>query len=359
MSGVEWADHDPAGLAGPRPQGVWRLAWRRFRRDRVAVVSAAFLGVLLFAVFPGASIASALLGHGPNDLFPYAVSVSLKPAGPLTIVPNLHSLPASSAAFSFHHPPPPPGSGRTILLLGADGSLGRDEFLRLLYGGRVSLEVALGATALAALVGLLLGSVAAYFGGLIDGVISRLTDLAIAFPLLLFVIMVGATVSPRIDPVTLHGLLTPGVLSLVLLIGAFTWFYPARIVRSQVLSLRNRGFVEASSSLGAGDAWVIRKHLLPHLAPPLIVYVTLFIATNILLEAGISFLGIGIKLPTASWGSLLASSWGTALSPQAYNPTTFQPWLTILPSLAIFLTVLAVNMFGEGLREAFDPGSGN
>jgi ABC-type dipeptide/oligopeptide/nickel transport system permease subunit len=343
----------------PRPQGVWRLAWRRFRRDRVAVASAAFLGLLLFAIFPGATIASALLGHGPDDLFPYAVSVSLKPAGPLTVVPNLHSLPASSAVFSLHHPQPPPGTGRTILLLGADGSLGRDEFLRLLYGGRVSLEVAFGATALAALVGMLLGSVAAYFGGLIDGVISRLTDLAIAFPLLLFVIMVGATVSPRIDSITLHGLLARGVVSLVLLIGAFTWFYPARIVRSQVLSLRNRGFVEASSSLGARDSWVIRKHLLPHLAPPLIVYVTLFVATNILLEAGISFLGIGIKLPTASWGSLLSASWGTALSPQAYNPTTFQPWLTVLPSVSIFLTVLAVNMVGESLREAFDPGASN
>ena len=111
-------------MTQPRPQGVWRLAWRRFRRDRVAVASAAFLGLLLFAIFPGATIASALLGHGPNDLFPYAVSVSLKPAGPLTVVPNLHSLPPSSAAFSFHHPKAPPGTGRTILLLGADGSSG-------------------------------------------------------------------------------------------------------------------------------------------------------------------------------------------------------------------------------------------
>jgi peptide/nickel transport system permease protein len=197
--------------------------------------------------------------------------------------------------------------------------------------------------------------VAAYFGGLVDSVISRFTDLVMAFPILLFVIMLGSTVAPRIDDVTLHGLLARGVFSLALLIGLFTWFYPARIVRSQILSLRGREFVEAAAMIGARDSRIIRKHLLPHLGPPLVVYATLTLATNIMLEAGITFLGVGIKLPTSSWGSLLASRWGTVLSPTPYNPATVQIWLTILPSAAIFLTVLSLNQLGEGLRQAFDP----
>jgi peptide/nickel transport system permease protein len=139
------------------------------------------------------------------------------------------------------------------------------------------------------------------------------------------------------------------------IIGAFTWFYPARIARTQVQSLRNREFVQAAQMIGSRDSRIMRTHLLPHLVPPLLAYGTLLVATNIMIEVGVTFLGAGIKLPTASWGSLLAQTWGSILNPNPYNPATTQPWLTLCPSLAIFLTVFALNIFGEGLREATDP----
>ena len=251
--------------------------------------------------------------------------------------------------------PPPAGTGKTLLVLGADGSLGRDELQRLLYGGRVSLTVAVGAALLALLIGTTLGTVAAFFGGWIDSVISRFTDLVMAFPVLLLAIVLGSTFSKKLDDITLGGALNQGVLSLILLIGLFTWFYPARIVRSLIMSLRGREFVEAAEMVGSSDARIMRTHLFPHVLPALAVWATLAVATNIMLEAGITFLGVGIKLPTSSWGTMLAATWGTVLSPLPYNPTTFSPWLTILPSAAIFLTVLALTLFGEGLREAFDP----
>jgi len=314
------------------------------------VASSAFVLVLLFACFAGGPILTRVLGHGPNDPFPYATD-SLRPVGPLTRVPDINQILGGDSIT----PAAPKGTPTTLFVLGADGPLGRDELLRLLYGGQVSLEVAIAATLLALAIGTALGSAAAYFGGWADAVISRFTDLVMSFPLLLFVIMLGSTVAPRIDGITLHGLLARGVVSIALLIGLFTWFYPARIVRSLMLSLRGREFVEAAAMIGSSDSRIIRKHLLPHLGPPLVVYATLILATNIMLEAGITFLGVGIKLPTSSWGSLLAASWGSVLNPTTYNPGTFQPWLTILPSAAIFLTVLALNQLGEGLRQAFDP----
>ena len=155
--------------------------------------------------------------------------------------------------------------------------------------------------------------------------------------------------------VRFSGLLNEGVMLLILLIAAFTWFYPARIVRTQIQTLRHREFVEAAEMTGAGDARIMRTHLLPHVLPPLLVYGTLLVATNIMIEVGVTFLNVGIKLPTASWGSMLAADLGLDAQPEPYNPATTQPWLTLIPSIAIFLTVFALNQFGEGLREAFDP----
>jgi peptide/nickel transport system permease protein len=259
--------------------------------------------------------------------------------------------------FVFKHPAPPKGTGKTLLLLGADSALGRDEFLRVLYGGRVSLEIAAGAALLAILIGLLLGSIAGYYGGWTDAVISRFTDLVMAFPLLLFLVLIGSFFVHGLTDWTFHGLINQGVFQLVLIIGAFTWFYPARIVRAQIMSLRNKEFVEAAQMVGARDSRILRTHLLPHVLPPLLAYGTLLVATNIMIEVGVTFLGAGIKLPTASWGSLLAQTWGSVLNPNAYNPATVQPWLTLVPSLAIFVTVFSLNQFGEGLREATDPRS--
>jgi peptide/nickel transport system permease protein len=343
-------------LDAPRPQGQWALTWRRFKRDRVAVGCGIFLLVLVFAVGPGGPLYEKVVGHGPNDLFPYAVSVGLRPAGPFTVTWDTPAM-GGDNPFAFKHPNPPKGTGKTLLLLGADSALGRDEFLRVLYGGRVTLEIAAAAAHLAILIGLVLGAVAGYYGGWIDALISRFTDLVMAFPLLLFVVMIGSLFSYGLTDWTFHGLINQGVFQLVLIIGAFTWFYPARIVRGQIMSLRNKEFVEAAQMVGARDSRILRTHLLPHVMPPLLAYGTLLVATNIMIEVGVTFLGAGIKLPTASWGSLLAQTWGSVLSPNAYNPATVQPWLTLVPSLAIFLTVFSLNQFGEGLREATDPRS--
>jgi len=341
-------------FTAPRPQGQWALAWRRLKRDRIALVCGGFLVFVLFAVGPGAPLYERAVGHGPNDLFPYSVSVGLRPAGPFTVTWATSRV-ADDQPFAFHHTPPPKGTGKTLLLLGADSQLGRDEFLRILYGGRVSLEVAAGAAALAVLIGVVLGTLAGYFGGLVDAVISRFTDLVMAFPLLLFLVLIGSLFSYGLTRWTFGGLLNQGVFQLILIIGAFTWFYPTRLVRSQIQSLRRREFVEAAQMVGAKDTRIMRTHLLPHVVPPLLAYGTLLIATNVMIEVGVTFLGAGIKLPTASWGSLLAQTWGSILSPNPYNPATTQPWLTICPSIAIFLTVFALNQFGEGLREATDP----
>jgi peptide/nickel transport system permease protein len=335
-------------IAG-RPAGAWTIAWRRLRRDKVGIASGAALLIIVFACFVGAPIAAKMLGHGPDDLFPYGQQ-SLKPVGPWTRV-------ADTSIMGDLTPgaPPPKGVGTTLLVLGADGPLGRDEFLRLLYGGRVSLEVAFGAALLAITIGVLLGAAAAYFGGFVDSVISRFTDLVMAFPLLLFVIMIGYTTAGiRLSKVTL-GVFPNGVVGLILIIGLFTWFYPARIVRSEILSLREREFVEAAEASGASDTWIIRKHLLPHVAPTLLVWGSIAVATCIMLEAGVTFLGAGIRIPTASWGTLLASTWGTVANPTGYNSTTFSPWPTILPTIAIFVTVIAFNQFGESLRSVLDP----
>ena len=345
----EQEEHEAA-----RPRGQWALAWRRLRRDRVAVGCGVFLVLLVFAVGPGAPLYGKLVGHGPNDFFPYAVSVGLRPAGPFTVTWDTPEV-AGDDPFALSHPPPPKGTGKTLLLLGADSQLGRDEFLRILYGGRVSLEIAFGAAFLAIVIGLVLGSIAGYFGGAVDAVVSRFTDLVMAFPLLLFLVMIGSVFSNGLTYWTFHGLLNRGVFQLILIIGAFTWFYPARIVRGQIQSLRQKEFVDAAHMVGARDSHILRTHLVPHVIPPLLAFGTLLVATNIMIEVGVTFLGAGIKLPTASWGSLLAQTWGSILNPNPYNPATTQPWLTLCPSIAIFLTVFALNQFGEGLREATDP----
>ena len=352
------ATTDVAPAAGPEPAAPAAvsprvLAWRRFKRDRLAVASGIFLALLLFVCFPGAKLYEQLIGHGPNDLFPYAVSVGLKPVGPFS---SVYAAPqtADEDAFAFEQTPPR-DAAKTFLVLGADSQLGRDELVRLLYGGRVSLEIAIGAAMLAILVGVVLGSIAGYFGGWVDAGVSRFTDLMMAFPVLLFLVVIGTALTHGLTQWTFGGVLNQGVFQLIVLIAAFTWFYPARLVRTQVLSLRHREFVEAAQMVGARSAWILRKHLVPHLVPPLLAYSAVLVATNIMLEVGATFLNAGIKLPTPSWGSLLAQTWGSPLAPRTYDPATTQPWLTVWPSLAIFLTVYALNQFSEGLRDANDP----
>jgi len=312
-----------------KARGYWEQVWIRFRRDKVAIASAIFIVLLILACFLGAWLAERLLGHGPDQLFFDGVDERLVPVGPWTRVAD------------------PVTGEETLFVLGASDTLGRDELLRLLYGGRVSLEVAIFSTIGAMTIGVLLGAIAGYFRGWVDSIVSRLTEITMAFPALLFIIALASTVGSRLDGVTL-GIFSPGVITLVLVFSIFGWFYPARIIRAQVLSLREKEFIEAARMTGAGDWRIIRSHLLPHLVAPIIVYSTLVVAGYILGEAGLSFLGVGIKLPTASWGNLLKEA------PDFY---TLQPWLMVWPGLAVLLTTLSFNLLGDGLRDAFDPRS--
>jgi ABC-type dipeptide/oligopeptide/nickel transport system permease subunit len=288
----------------------------------------------LIVGFIGAPIAAKLLGHGPGDQFRGGLDEkTLLPVGPLT---RVSLAPYEGATGDF---------GSTLFILGGDSQLGRDEFLRLLYGTQVSLEVAIGATLLSMFVGVLMGSIAGYFGGWIDTIVSRLTDITMAFPLLLFIIALASTAGARLDGITL-GIFEEGVITLVIILGFFGWYYPARIVRAQVLSLREKEFIEAARMVGASDARIVRSHLLPHLVAPMIVLASIAVAQFILAEAGLSFLGVGIKEPVASWGSLLA---------QGPNYYLTQPWLMVWPGLAVLFATLAFNLLGDGLRDAVDP----
>ncbi len=176
------------------------------------------------------------------------------------------------------------------------------------------------------------------------------------FPILFLVIALGLTISSRLNTVTAGGVFVPGVLSLIAVIGLFNWFYIARIVRSQVLALRDQEFVQAARMVGAGDWYIVRRHILPHLAGSLTVYGSLIVASTIVLEAAFSILNVGVPLPYASWGNMLSTNWGTLLVPGGQDPFASTSVLTSLwPALAIGLTVLAFSLVGEGFRRAFDP----
>lgn len=328
---------------------AYRLTLRRLRRDRLAVGSGVLVAVLLLLVYAGPGVLARVLGHGPNDPLPYAVDDNLRPVGPWTRVPATSNTIPGVAYDKFPH-----GTKTTLLVLGGDGPLGRDELLRLLVGGRVSLEVAVGAAAIAIAIGLFAGAVAGYFGGWLDGVISRFADLVMAFPLLLLLVLVGSTVAPQFIDVTL-GFLQPGVAALIVTIGVFTWFYPARIVRGEIAALKEREFVESARMIGASEWRILFRHLLPHVVPVLLAYSAFLIATNVLLEAGVTFLGVGVRLPTASWGNLLATAWGTARTPSPFNSSQTTVWLTVFPSLMIFLTAVSWTLLGESLRRALEP----
>jgi peptide/nickel transport system permease protein len=327
----------------PSSAGEWKLVWRRFRRDRVALGALVTLGAVVAACFVVEPLLEAVLGHDGSQPIPAAVDVNLNPVGPFSWATYI-------APDGVPH--------RAFLLLGADGPLGRDELLRLLAGGRVSLEIALIATAVALGLGIVLGALAGYYGGVVEAIVSRLTELLMSFPLLLLMIAFGQTVAGRFQDITAHGLFPPGVLSVGVVIGVFCWFYPARLVRALVLSLKQEEFVEAARMIGASDVRIIRQHLAPHLAGPLIVWGTLVASGVIILEASLSVLNVGVRLGTASWGNLLASNWGTLL---VFNPADVgvqypkPPLLMVWPALMLFVTVLALAASGDGLRSALDP----
>src|SRR6478735_1277566 len=275
-----------------KARGYWEQVWRRFKRDKIALAGGITIIFLILAAFIGAPIA------------------------------------------------------KHFLQLGADSTLGRDEFLRLLYGARISFEVALLATFGSISIGIVLGSMAGYFRGWTDTIVSRVTEITMAFPSLLFIIALASTVGDSINNITFGGIIGPGVFTLFVVLAVFGWFYPARIIRAVVLSLREKEFIEAARMTGSSDWRIIRSHILPHLVAPITVYSTLSVAGFILGEAGLSFLGVGIKQPTASWGNLLQ---------QASEYYTTQPWLMVWPGMAVLITTLSFNLLGDGLRDAFDP----
>lgn len=296
----------------------WELFRRRFRRDRIAIAGAAFLGLLLVLALAAPFIASNVVGHGPNDLDRTTLDdIGLPRVGP-------------SADFWF----------------GVDTS-GRDIFVRTLYGARTSLTVAFLATGIATVLGIVLGLVAGYRGGWVDTLISRFMDIVLSLPVLLFSIGIAATCSITVDG-CLAGVIQPGISLVVLIITLFTWPYIARIVRGQVISIREREYIEAARSLGAGTRRILFREILPNLAAPIIVYGTLTVPSNILFEASLSFLGVGIPPETPSWGRMIAEASRGQLFTVAW-------WMLFFPGMALVLTTLAFNLVGDGLRDALDP----
>ncbi|MFI1522176.1 ABC transporter permease [Kitasatospora cineracea] len=295
-----------------------RIAWERLKRDKVALAGGAVVILLILAAVL-APVLTALFGHPVDEPHPDQINPDL-------------GLP--KGAF---------GGISGDYLLGVDPTFGRDVFSRILYGARISLLVALGAAVVAITIGVVLGIMAGYFGGWVDSVISRVMDVLLAFPQLLFSI---ALVSVIPNSVLGLGDTTVRVMVLMTVIGFFGWPYIGRIVRGQAMSLREREFVDAARSLGAGRAHILFRELLPNLVAPILVYTTLIIPTNILNEAALSFLGAGVRPPTPSWGQMLSDAVGIYQADPTYM---------VIPGLAIFITVLAFNLFGDGLRDALDP----
>lgn len=321
-------------------------------RDRTSAAAAIALLIVVVASLAGGPIASSALGHNGTDLFPYAVNANLKPVGPWAHIPDLNvarSLPDNTIA------PPSKGTKRTLFILGADSNVGRDEFIILLDSGKASLEVGLGGVLVAILVGVPLGLLAGYFGRWIDAIVSRLTELVMAFPLILLLVLVSVRLRPTLEPISIRHVLPPGVFLVALTIGLFTAFYPLRLVRAQIKLLRNAEFVEAERMIGASDWRIIFRHLLPHLLPTLLVWGAVAVGTNILLEVGLSFIGAGVPLTTPTWGSMLVTTWGSIYAPRQYNASAFTPWLTIFPTLAIMISVVSLNQVAEGARRALAP----
>jgi ABC-type dipeptide/oligopeptide/nickel transport system permease subunit len=290
------------------------LFWRRLRRDRVAMASLAFVVVLVLVALLAPLVASLLGAPGPTVQDRDAVDSFGTPLGP-----------------SADHP------------FGVD-QLGRDVLSRTIYGARVSLLVGVVGTGLAVLLGVAVGLVAGYWRGWVDTVLSRLVDVVLSFPVLLLGLGIASACS--LGDGCFGGAITPGLRTVILVIAIVSWTSIARVVRGQVLSLREREFVLAARSLGASDRRIVLREILPNLAAPIVVYSSLLLPQTILFEAALSFLGVGVSPPTASWGAMVADA--------AENFDT-QWWYMLFPGAALLLTVLAFNLLGDGVRDALDP----
>lgn len=308
------------GIQGRTP---WQLFYARLRRDKWALAGGIFILFMVFLAIFGAPLASAITGHSVNEKFLYEMTDEFgSPKGP--------TLSSEVGAFLF----------------GADG-LGRDMLVRILYGARASLTVALMATTMELFIGVGLGLVAGFYRGKVDTFISRASDVVLTLPVLLLAAGLASACSGTKEG-CMGGLIKPGLPLVAAIIGLFSWPYIFRIIRGQVLSLREKEFVEASRSMGAGGGRIVRSEILPNVVAPIIVYATLIIPTNILFEAALSFLGLGIPASIPSWGRMLDEASGTFV---------YTPWLMLFPGLFLLATTLAFNLLGDGLRDALDPRS--
>jgi peptide/nickel transport system permease protein len=290
-----------------------QLFWRRFKQDRVALVSLGFIIFLILIAIAAPLVVDILGLPGPNTQ-------------------NLN------LTDSFGSPIGPTGSHP----FGVD-QLGQDVMSRVIYGTRASLEVGIIGTGIATLIGVSVGMLAGYRRGWVDTLLSRLIDVQLSIPVLLLGLGIGAACSVR---GCISGLIQPGIAVIIFLIALSTWPYMARIVRGLVLSLREREFVDASRAMGASDTRIMFREILPNLAAPILVYASLQIPLNILIEAALSYLGVGIRPPTASWGQMIASA--TPIFTTAW-------WYMVFPGVALLLTVLAFNLLGDGLRDGLNP----
>jgi peptide/nickel transport system permease protein len=295
-------------------RSVGQLFWRRFKEDKVAIASAVFLVLLVLIAILAPVIVDVTGARPPNE---------------------------QSTEFrdSFGTPTGPSSEN----IMGVD-PLGRDVFSRVLYGARISLMVAVIATALSMLIGLTVGLLAGFYRGWVDTALSRVIDVLLAFPILLLALRIASACS--LGDGCLRGTIKPGLTVVIFVIAFVNWTYIGRIIRGQVLTLREKEFVEAARALGASNTRIMFREIFPNLVAPLIVYATLFIPQNILLEAALSFLGVGVQPPDASWGAMLADA--TSIFDTAW-------WYMVFPGAALLITVLAFNLLGDGLQDALNP----
>jgi peptide/nickel transport system permease protein len=295
----------------------FQLFWRRFRSDRVAMVSAGFIIFLIIVAIFAPLVVSILGLQGPNVQNPNALDIFGSATGP-------------SSAHPF----------------GVD-ELGRDVLSRTIYGARVSLTVGIVGTAIAAIVGTVIGLIAGFYRGWMDTMLMRGVDVFLAFPVIVLGLGIGDACQVR---GCVGGVIQPGIMTVIFIIAIASFTYIARIVRGQVLSLREKEFVESARSLGASNTRILYREIFPNLITPLIVYSSLLIPVNILLEAALSFLGVGVRPPTASWGQMISDASGT------FNTAW---WYMLFPGIALLLTVLAFNLVGDGLLDALNPRGGS
>jgi peptide/nickel transport system permease protein len=322
MATQEIAGTSVVGDGGVVGKSPGQLAWRRFRRDKLAM-AALFTVALVILLALAAPLITRLFGVDPFSTNLDKVST----AGGLPL--------GRLGGMSWDHP------------LGVEPLTGRDLMARLLYGARVSLIVAVSATALTMVLGVVIGLIAGYARGWLDTVLARLMDIILSFPLLLVVLAMSPVLTQRLTLILPEG--NPSrIAALILMLSTFGWPYLARLVRGQVISLREREFVEAAVSTGASTTRILRKELFPNLWAPLLVYVTLALPSYIAAEAVLSYLGVGVLPPTPAWGAMLADS-------VAFFYVV--PTYLFVPGMALFITVVSFNILGDALNDALDPRS--